>query len=545
MKEIVASAAALAGLITFAYVSQQPEATRAKRASIEIDQVREEHDGSLTNSLASFENITIDQAASIWADLTGEDVDVKQYVKSKMRWNDAKQYHTALNTAFTRRWGQGANKLNSVGPRHGNCDDAKFVKNADCDCANAPESCFNYAQNNRADEYLDSYGYSANTKGGEVFNGNDGLGSVNAFYYVVPRAIPLNSVGDDEHITNYNQYLKGFYAMKENGHLTNNQYVSYVIWQNGAAAAPKNLKYRGSLPTSRMNRFWSNPGTLTNQPFLVKSLSVFSSSILGRFMHNSPDNSISGARNCFILWFHQDMPADINKFVSNGVGDNAMGGDEKSHQTFSRCTVAHAWVLPEYNNWTGAENKGEIVRKATAAMMGSDKVAISDDFSGRFILNSYDEITSDAFHVKVMRFFAAAKRRRFCQLNGNAWVQSENAGDLFGTEGTANPYDYAAGETEVYAATASPQENYAPLDNDYANADLDVADSAYEYSDMDLLSAVDGAAGDAAPPPVDRCCGHSAGALAFASNGEKSCCVDSSDTLGLSPFLTTGGCLGM
>jgi len=542
MKEIVASAAALAGLITFAYVSQQPEATRAKRASIEIDQTREEHDGTMTNSMASFENITMEQAADIWADLTGEDVDVKQYVKSKMRWNDAKQYHTALNTAFTRRWGQGANKLNSVGPRHGNCEDAKFIKNADCDCANAPQSCFNYAQNNRADEYLDSYGYSANTRGSEVFTGNDGLGAVNAFYYVVPRAIPLNSVDEDDHITNYNQYLQGFYAMKDNGHLTNNMYVSYVIWQNGAAAAPKNLKYRGSLPTSRMNRFWSNPGTLTNQPFLVKSLSVFAGSILGRFMHSSPDNTVSGSRNCYILWFHQDMPADINKFVNGGVGDSAMGGDEKSHETFSRCTVAHAWVLPDYDNWSGSSNKGEIVRKATAAMMGSDKVGVSDDFSGRFILNSYDEISSDAFHVRVMRYFAAAKRRRLCQLNGNLWQPAEDGSDLFGTEGTANPYDYADGETEVYTATASPQENYEPLEDEtYANPELEVADDAYDYADMDLLSAVDDGA-EAAPPTVDRCCGHGVSSLAFASTGEKSCCVDPSDSLGLSPFLTTGGC---
>jgi hypothetical protein len=58
---------------------------------------------------------------------------------------------------------------------------------------------------------------------------------------------------------------------------------------------------------------------------------------------------------------------------------------------------------------------------------------------------------------------------------------------------------------------------------------------------MDLLSAVDDGA-EAAPPAVDRCCGHGISSLAFASTGEKSCCVDPSDSLGLSPFLTTGGC---
>merc|ERR1712147_244974 len=104
-----------------------------------------------------------------------------------------------------------------------------------------------------------------------------------------------------------------------------------------------------------------------------------------------------------------------------GVGDSAMGGDALSSKTLDRCTVAQAWVLPNYDNWNGSSNKEEIVRKATAAIMGSDKVAVSDDFSGRFILNSYDEVTSDEFHVKVMRYFAAAKRRRLCQLNGNLW----------------------------------------------------------------------------------------------------------------------------
>merc|ERR1711988_928633 len=76
--------------------------------------------------------------------------------------------------------------------------------------------------------------------------------------------------------------------------------------------APKNLKYSGSVPSQRMNRFWRNPGTLTNQPFLGKSIDVFADTIMGRLIHNSPDNTATGdIRNCFILWFHQDMPADI------------------------------------------------------------------------------------------------------------------------------------------------------------------------------------------------------------------------------------------
>merc|ERR1711976_881569 len=86
-------------------------------------------------------------------------------------------------------------------------------------------------------------------------------------YYVVPRAIPLNSASSNTHISDYNNYLNGFYALRSNGHFPNNMYLSYVIWQNGAAAAPKNLKYRGSVPSQRMNRFLRNPSMFSPIPF--------------------------------------------------------------------------------------------------------------------------------------------------------------------------------------------------------------------------------------------------------------------------------------
>merc|ERR1712224_1092993 len=122
-----------------------------------------------------------------------------------------------------------------------------------------------------------------------------------------------------------------------------------------------------------------------------------------------------------------------------------------------------------------------------------------------------------------MRYFAAAKRRRLCQLHGEVWEESVDAGDLFGTDGDANPYDYALGDTEVYSPTASPQEDYQPLDDNYSNTELEVEDTDYEYADIDLLSAM-GENTEAAAPVVDRCCGHRPDAKPFASAGEKSCC---------------------
>merc|ERR1712004_954388 len=249
-------------------------------------------------------------------------------------------------------------------------------------------------------------GLSGQVSGKDVFSDNDGLGSTNAFYYVVPRAIPLNTADANNHIKDYNNYLNGFYTLRANGHFPNNMYLSYVIWQNGAAAAPKNLKYRGQIPSARMNRFWRNPGTLTNQPILEQSVNKFAETIMGRLIHNTPDNTASGdVRNCFILWFHQDMPADIEKYTSGGVGHAGTGGSESNHETLSRCTIAHAFVLPSFNGFE-TSSATENVRKIHASIQGHGNVAISDDFSGRFILNSYEEITSAAFHNRVMIYSA-------------------------------------------------------------------------------------------------------------------------------------------
>jgi hypothetical protein len=544
MKEIAASAAALAGLIAFAYVSQQPNAARSKRAAITIDET-EEHNGILENTIESFQNLTNEQAASIMSDLTGEDVSVKQYVKNKMKYGEVAKFHTTLNTAWNRRWQQGLRYLRNVQPVHGNCEDERFTKKSTCsDCANSPEDCFDYEQTTRADDYLADAGLTGDVSGQDVFSNNDGLGNTNAFYYVVPRAIPLNTADKNNHIKDYNNYLAGFYAMRANGHFPNNMYLSYVIWQNGAAAAPKNLKYSGSVPSQRMNRFWRNPGTLTNQPFLGKSIDVFADTIMGRLIHNSPDNTATGdIRNCFILWFHQDMPADIESFTAGGVGSAGTGGSEKNHETLSRCTVAHAFVLPEFTGFTPSDAT-EQVRKIHQSVQGHKNVAVSDDFSGRFVLNSYAEITSADFHNRVMKYFAMSKRRRTCQLHGNAWVPP-SGDDIFSptdaSDYGSNPY--AEGATEYFVATESPQEGYVPLDDNYYNADLEAGSAeGYDYADIDLLAA-GGDVVDAAPA-VDRCCGHSPDALAYASLGEKSCCFEKeNDTYGLSPYLTVDGCL--
>jgi len=551
MKEIISSAAAIAGLLSFAYYANQPAEVRAKRSSIHLDEElkTDTPDGSIYESMVGdFNNLTSSQMEQIMADLTGDDVQAKQYVQSRMRNDErtTRQFHSQLNTAFERRWAKAAGQLNSVESREGNCNDPTFVKNSECSmeqCTQDPVGCFNYAQNRRADEYLESHGYSEQTTGGEVFNNNDGLGGANAFYYVVPRAIPLNSVNPDDHISDYQNYLQGFYNMKANGHFPNNLYLSYVIWQNGAAAAPKNLKYRGSIPTSRMNRFWSKPGAITNQPFMVKSVQIFANTVLGRLMHNSPDNTVSGSRNCFVLWFHQDMPADLHKFTNGGAGDRGMGGSEAIHTILSRCTVAHAWVVPDFQDWNGIDTKSSYIKRATAALMGDDKVAVSDDFSGRFILNSYEEIGSNSFHTKVMRFFAAAKRRRLCQLAGPAWQPSEET--LFESEDDFGNYaeNY---ESELYEATAAPggYENNEPFPTDYSPIESDEPlnpdSETYDYD-----ASFFGNLGEevVAAPVVDRCCGHGFAAKAFASSGEKSCCTDdAADPLGLSPYLTTGGC---
>lgn len=545
MKEIAASAAALAGLIAFAYISQQPNAARSKRAAITIDET-EEHGGILENTIESFQNLTSEQAAAIMADLTGEDVSAKQYVKTKMRYNEISRFHNALNSAWTKRWQQGQRFLRNMQPVHGNCEDDRFTKKSSCsDCANAPESCFDYQQTTRADEYLSEAGFGDQVSGQDVFSNSDGLGNTNAFYYIVPRAIPLNSDSSNSHISDYNNYLSGFYSLRANGHFPNNMYLSYVIWQNGAAAAPKNLRYRGSVPSSRMNRFWKNPGTLTNQPFLEQSVNVFADTILGRLIHNTPDNTAAGdIRNCFILWFHQDMPVDIDKFTSGGVGAAGTGGSEKNHETLSRCTIAHAFVLPSFNGFeSGASSVSEDVRKVHAAIQGHANVAVSDDFSGRFILNSYEEVKSADFHNRVMKYFAMSKRRRVCQLHGNAWVPPAE-GDLFSpTDASmAGSNPYAVEETEYFVATESPQEGYVPLDDSYYAGDVGVASGDYSYADIDLMAA----AGDVvdSAPVVDRCCGHSPDALAYASLGEKSCCYEqANDKYGLSPYLTVDGCL--
>jgi len=143
MKEIAASAAALAGLLAFAYVSQQPVSTRNKRATITIDET-EELDGGFTASLESFQNLTNEQASALWLDLTGEDVTQKQAVNrnDKVRYNQIGALHNTMNEAWVKRWNRGRSYLRGMAPQHGNCENSKFIRKSTCDdtvCKNEPE----------------------------------------------------------------------------------------------------------------------------------------------------------------------------------------------------------------------------------------------------------------------------------------------------------------------------------------------------------------------------------------------------------------------
>jgi len=546
MRQIAANAAATAGLLLFAYVLKQSHrqhiekrnhSVRKRSPEILIDDAPSYDSYDFYDSVEDLNQLNQTSLENILAGLSS-DVQTKADLlkENKVRPNErinskqAYKYHNLMTKTYDNRLDEAWSVISSVPPQEGSCS-ANFklsgkCSKEECDQMENTAECIDYNNPVFSEKFLPPSGQAT---GSDVFNPDKGSA---VFYYVAPRAIPLNVDTPDQHVKVYHNYLAGFYRFQQN-HFVRNMIFSYVIWQNGAIAAPKNLRYQGTVPANRMNRFWHNPGGLTFQPILSKSLEVFADSVLGSKIHSSADNTIVGARNCYVVWFHQDMPRDISKFIKDGLRPSGYGGDEKSFQTLNRCTYAHVWVMPDFDGQRNdMARKRDMVRRATAAIMDSYYVAVDDNFSGRFILNSYDEINSDEFHNRLMNYFYAAKNRKLCQATGvrhKKVVEEETEEVEIG---------------EVYEPTEIPYEPLDLMEDLYPDAfNPDEYSENYEYVASDLLSSEE--LGDVVVEPTTRsytpnvCCGHGFNAKSF-DDHFKTCCQNvDKDLLGLDPHIVS------
>lgn len=506
MKELAISAAALAGLLGFAAFLNTGNnvQTRSKRGIIVDDEIMvgEDDQGDLFASVTSLNNMTEAQAQKIWAELTGVD-DVSMKVRAKIPRQQTANYHAQMNTAFDDRTTVGVNAVATIPDRNGDCNSKNtFTLKDDCDCDDNPEQCINYhsgsANHPKVDAILNAnLGDGARqASGSDVFNKDRGHA---AFYYVVPRAIPLSTNDANNHINDYKNYMAGF--LKWKAHFQNDMTVSYGVWQTGVTAAPKNMKFKGVLPEARMKKFWENPGPLTVQPMMARSMNLFRGQLLGRGNHNSANN-VGGGRNCYVLWFHQDVPRDLNAFLSGSAEDHGMGGGATQYEASQRCTWAHAFVLPPRNGRSTADMKN-LAGKMGAALMGNNKVAIDEKYNGVFYLSSFADVNHNDFINRVLNYFYVAKTRNLCRLQGDLLpdqVVADTGADTDLMEGTAATIEESV--ADYYDGNANPTQS-----------------SNYDYA----TAAPDN--GEDAPTPevINGCCGAQFNAAAY-DNTQKRCC---------------------
>lgn len=115
--------------------------------------------------------------------------------------------------------------------------------------------------------------------------------------------------------------------------------VSYVVWQNSVLAIPKNLKFKGSLPYSRIQKYFKRPGPVITSPKLGDSLDKFDETVLLNDYQNSAHNSNqeNKNRNCYVLWFHHDVPQDLAYINDMRIFENS--------KALHKCTFAHVFTL--------------------------------------------------------------------------------------------------------------------------------------------------------------------------------------------------------
>ena len=80
----------------------------------------------------------------------------------------------------------------------------------------------------------------------------------------------------------------------------------------------------GNIPIRKMASYWAKPGPITTQPALSRSLDYFYQKVLGATSHSNADvlparDSIHQVRNCYVLWFHHDIPRDLDLYFETNV----------------------------------------------------------------------------------------------------------------------------------------------------------------------------------------------------------------------------------
>lgn len=413
MKEAALSAAALMGLMGFAaYYNHQDGGARVKRQTVDIevfDQPESQNDvdpfelweeEALKEFLLELDN-NGDQK------VTGDDV-IQKAPKVNFRRLDRRKFGNAdWNAAFKSAHKRRYNSL------------AQFVDFNE----------FAYPQSQAAIGTEDAPGISTSVYDGfdtthpkiAAVLAEDTVASTvqsrthfaegnTILAFVFPATVPLTSdVGENlpdfakmwNLATNFKPLMDA-YRGRSTSQLTPRlifgKSTNKVSWQSRSPA-----RYdRRRFPWSRYQNYNNRPAMSAMQPYLVRTALDIRNMIEPHAATPSAD------KDCFTVWFHQEIGADLNQLLLPETQE--LLGDINR-----LCTIMNVFV--------GYDSYDPVVQRYAAALNPGlqMKAPLDNDFSGIWIVKKHAEVETPEFAESMWKYMAIVKARAGCRCSDNVY----------------------------------------------------------------------------------------------------------------------------
>jgi len=262
------------------------------------------------------------------------------------------------------------------------------------------------------------------------------------FIVLFPATLPMGSL-PDKHVEDYQYYYNFIHSFKPfMNHFGQGRApirISFGLYHRGISFQPANSPYKEKFPWKRAAGTYLTPKASFEQPRITQTLRALRQ-VVGKF---GGQDRVMG-RDCFTLWFHHDIFADLS--ILN-FEDEA----EKISSLNEMCTIIHIFVGFK-------EHKTEIERYAILLNPRlRDYRPLDPKISGVRFIDDHSGLNDD-LRDSILKYMAIVRNRQGCRCTVPGYTPKE--------EKPATEYIYETEEDKAYAADFTMDYGAYGLDND-------------------------------------------------------------------------------
>jgi len=331
-------------------------------------------------------------------------------------------------------------------------------------------------------------------------------------WFFVPRAIPLWAKDEDSHIADWVEYFTLIRGMATDWWERNHGGIirlSIGLYLNGVQLIPRGVRMTRRSPLARLKKWYMNPSLSGQKPGFYRTLKVLNDSVgKGAYRANSGNGLLDGSSenrdNCYILFFMQDIPYDLNSVhIRTPPEVSRKRTGDFIDKINAACHVNWAFVMPGARDSNSDAGKYIEMMKLVLQPGLQNFFPWDEDYSNIYRLESFQELNAGPFRRNLQQSMCMHAKRQQCKLSSPGKVI---------TPTVAANYEESYYDTEAYDAYDNENVDYTAYEEENNE------ENGYDYFDEEDERSLDE---EALPQP--ECCGGEIYLMKF--NAAKKACV--------------------